>query len=98
MIIFLLKLGDKMNPFVFGQLPVIGSVFMIAKMGGDVVELFMADQEVQKFMEIDQQFDICVFEIFQVDALLGIPEKYNCHLVSFATFAAVLWTDDLTGK
>lgn len=58
----------------------------------------MSDVEVQKFLKSDQKFDVCLFELFFVDALLGIPEKFNCILVSFTTFATVKWTDDLTGK
>ncbi|KAG5673615.1 hypothetical protein PVAND_003644 [Polypedilum vanderplanki] len=90
--------GDEVNPFIFGQLPAIMTFFLISKMNTDVVDLFMQELEVQKFLEEDKsKYDICLFEIFMVDALLGIPERYGCHLISYTTFAAVRWTDDMTG-
>jgi hypothetical protein len=89
--------GDDVNPFIFGQFPAIGSVFMIAKMNVDCVNLFMEEPEVLKFLEEDNKFDICIFETFMVDALLGVPEKYGCHVITYATFAATLWIDDQTG-
>jgi hypothetical protein len=71
---------------------------MLSKLNIETVELFMNDKSVQNFLKEDRQFDVCLFEIFLVDALLGIAEKYNCILISYATFASVLWTNDITGK
>ena len=87
-----------MNPFIFGKFPAVGVMFMLTKMNSDVVDLFMANKEVQKFMDEDHKYDICVVELFLVDSLLGIAEKTNCIIVSYTTFAAVRWTDDMTGK
>jgi hypothetical protein len=54
-----------------------------------------------KFIELmksKEKFDVCVVEIFNYDALnLGVAEKFGCVLVSYATYAAVKWTDDMTG-
>ncbi|KAL7016545.1 hypothetical protein ACKWTF_010055 [Chironomus riparius] len=88
----------EVNPFVFGQFPAVGVMFMLAKMNSDIVDLFMANKEVQKFINEDQKYDICIFETFLVDSLLGIAEKTDCVIVSFLTFAAVRWTDDMTGN
>lgn len=90
--------GDEVNPFIFGKYPAIGTIFILSKMNADVVDLFMEDNEVQKLLKSDQKFDVCVIENFLVDALLGIAEKYNCIVISYATFATVKWTDDITGK
>ena len=87
-----------MNPFIFGKYPAIGTLVVLSNMNADVVDLFMEDTEVQKFLKIDQKFDVCLFEIFFVDALLGLAEKYNCILISFTTFGTVKWSDDVTGK
>lgn len=87
-----------MNPFIFGKYPAIGTIVVLSKMNADIVDLFMSDTEIQKFMKTDQKFDVCLLEIFNVDALLGIPEKFNCILMSFTTFATVKWSDDITGN
>lgn len=70
---------------------------MVSKLNHEVVELFMEDENVQNFLKEENKFDICLFEIFNVDALLGVPEKYGCHLISYMTFAGVRWVDDMTG-
>jgi hypothetical protein len=89
--------GDEVNPFIFGQFPAVGTIVMISKMNQDVVELFMEEPTVHEFLKEDNKYDICIFEIFMVDALLGVAEKTGCHVISYTTFGAVRWTDDMLG-
>lgn len=87
-----------MNPYIFGKFPAVGVLFMLYKLNADVVDLFMANKEVQNFLNEDRKFDVCIFETFLVDSLLGIVEKTDCALITYTTFGAVRWTDDMTGK
>lgn len=87
-----------MNPFIFGKYPAIGTLVTLTNMNADLVDLFMKDVEVQKFLKSNEKFDVCVFEIFLTDALLGIADKVGCVLISYTVFATVKWTDDMTGK
>lgn len=88
----------EVNPFIFGKYPAIGTVVILSKMNADLVDLFMEDSEVQKFINSDEKFDVCIYEIFLTDALLGIADKVGCILLSYTVFATTKWTDDMTGK
>lgn len=56
-------------------------------------------REVIKLLKSNEKFDVCLVEIFNYDALnLGVAEHFGCVLISYATYAAVKWTDDMTGK
>lgn len=71
---------------------------MLTKINVNVVDLFMSNSEVIKFLDEDNQYDVCLFERFLIDGLLGIVEKSNCVLIDFVAFAESLWIDDMTGK
>ena len=88
----------EVNPFVFGKYPAVVAMFMLAKVNAEVVDLFMANKEVQKFINEDHKYDVCFIELFLIDALLGIAEKSNCIIISFTAFSVVRWTDEMTGK
>lgn len=61
---------NPLNMFEFGGMdPTLGTFFLY-KMGNDLVNSVLSYPRVQKFLEEDQKFDVCVFEIFNADALL----------------------------
>jgi hypothetical protein len=59
-----------MNPLDFVDMPIILSVVMMPMMGADMVHEIMKSEELIEFMESDEKFDVCIFEIFTADALL----------------------------
>lgn len=58
------------NPFTLGNMHPLVIMTFLYKMGADVVNMFMQHQEVIKFMNSKQKFDVCIIETFNVDALL----------------------------
>jgi hypothetical protein len=87
-----------MNMFDIGKMPPISSMFFLYKMGSDLVNGVMSFPAVQKFLETDEKFDVCVVEIFNADALVGIADRFDCVLISYTTFGAVKWINDMTSK
>lgn len=60
---------------------------------------FTQHPKVIELLKSKEKFDVCLVEIFNYDALnLGIAEHFGCVLISYATYSAVKWTDDMTGK
>lgn len=60
---------------------------------------YIQHPKIVELLKSKEKFDICIVEIFNYDALnLGVAEYFGCVLVSYATYSAVKWTDDMTGK
>jgi hypothetical protein len=56
--------------FEFGGLhPLMGMMFLF-KMGNDLVNSCLSYKGVQEFMKEDQNFDVCVIELFNADAMV----------------------------
>lgn len=61
--------------------------------------MFLAHQKVKELLASNEQFDICIMEIFNFDALnYGVADHFGCIVISYVTFPAVKWVDDITGK
>jgi hypothetical protein len=67
-------------------------------MATEIIDHYTSHPKIIEFMQTKQKFDVCVFEVFNFDALLGIVDHVDCVLVSYTTCATVKWTDDMTGK
>jgi hypothetical protein len=89
---------EGINPFDLVHMPIIMSVIMMPMMGADMVRAIMEAPELNEFLAGDEQFDVCILEIFTSEALLGIAEKYNCVLLEYTTFDAYPWIDRISGK
>ncbi|KAG5673618.1 hypothetical protein PVAND_003647 [Polypedilum vanderplanki] len=90
--------GD-MNPLDYNDIPILLSVVMMPMMGADMINEIMKSEELNEFLERqDENFDVCILEIFTSEALLGIVEKYNCVLIQYTTFDAFIWIDKMTGN
>jgi hypothetical protein len=50
-------------------MPTLGSIFMLHKFGGEIVEAVMEHPEVQKFIKSGEKFDVCFLEVFHANAL-----------------------------
>lgn len=74
-------------------------IFVIHWMGSDIVEFYAKHPKVIELLNSDEKFDVCLVEVFNYDAVnLGVAERFDCIIVSYVTYAAVKWTDDMTGK
>ena len=74
-------------------------IFVIHWMGSDIVEFYAKHPKVLELLNSDEKFDVCLVEVFNYDAVnLGVAERFDCIIVSYVTYAAVKWTDDMTGK
>jgi hypothetical protein len=73
-------------------------LFVINWMAIEIVEHYTSHPKIKDFLKSGQKFDICVIEVFNFDALLGIADHVDCVVISYTTCASVKWTDDLTGK
>lgn len=60
---------------------------------------FIKHPKVVELLKSKEKFDVCLVEIFNYDALnLGVADYFGCILISYTTYAAVKWTDDMSGK
>jgi len=74
-------------------------MFVIHWMGSEIVEFYAKHPKVLELLNSDEKFDVCLVEVFNYDAVnLGVAERFDCVVVSYLTYAAVKWTDDMTGK
>lgn len=86
------------NPFEFGNMGPLFTEIMLFKMGKTFQELTFKNEGVKKLMSSGEKFDVCIYEIFAVDGLVGIGQHFDCHLIAFATFNAVKWINQLTSN
>jgi hypothetical protein len=62
------KMGD-MHPYVI--------MTFLYKLGADLVDAYMNHKGVKSFLEEDQNFDVCIFEVFNADAFLVSFQNYS---------------------
>ncbi|KAG5673616.1 hypothetical protein PVAND_003645 [Polypedilum vanderplanki] len=86
------------NPFEFIHMPIIMSMLMMPKFGIDMVNSVMKSEELHMFLKSNDKFDICIMELFGDEALLGIPEKFDCILLLYMTFDSFVWSDNIVGN
>lgn len=60
----------RINGFQVGNLHPLMSIPFLYKLGNDMVESHMIHPEIQKLMQSGEKFDVCIIEVFNVDALL----------------------------
>lgn len=58
------------NPFTFGKLPSALMIFMLYNFGALGVEMLMENDNIQTLMNSGEKFDVCVLEVFNIDALM----------------------------
>ncbi|XP_037038245.1 UDP-glycosyltransferase UGT5-like [Bradysia coprophila] len=89
---------DDMNIFDFRSVPMVAMLPFMYYMMHTLVDSVMVDDEVTKFMESKEKYDVCIVEVFNMDAIMGIADHVDCVIISFATFGAVKWVDDMTSN
>lgn len=62
------KFLENVNPFTFGKLPIPIMMWSLFSFGAMAVEMTLEHEGVKKLMKSGEKFDICVLEIFNVDA------------------------------
>lgn len=63
-------LENSPSPFTFGKLPIPLMLFSLFHFGALGVEMAMQHEGIQKLMKSDEKFDVCVIEIFNIDAVM----------------------------
>lgn len=58
------------NLFAAKDMRPIPTLLILYKMGNDLVNDYLTHPKVQKLLKSDAQFDVCVFEVFNADALV----------------------------
>lgn len=58
------------NPFNFGKLPAPLMLFMLYNFGAMGVEMLMENENVVKLMKSGEKFDVCILEVFNIDAAM----------------------------
>ncbi|CAG9809897.1 unnamed protein product [Chironomus riparius] len=86
------------NPFEYIDFPIFFSVIMMPPFGADMVKLVMKSENLDAFLKTDEKFDVCIMELFGNEALMGIPEKFNCALIFYNTYDALFWSDTISGN
>lgn len=87
-----------MNPFEFGNKSPIHVEMFLFKMGYMFQDLTFQHKEWQKLMNSGEKFDVCIYEIFALDATVGIGQHFDCHVIAFSTFNAVKWINHLNAN
>jgi hypothetical protein len=73
-------------------------LFMLYNFGAMAVDFAMTHEGVRRLMDSGEKFDVCVIEVFNGDAFIGLADHFECTLISYTTFGAVKWIDAMTGK
>ncbi|CAG9806947.1 unnamed protein product [Chironomus riparius] len=82
-----------------GAIAKIIEVFVIHWMGTEIVEFHVKHPKILELLNSNEKFDVCLVEVFNFDAVsLGVAEHFGCEIVSYMTYAAVKWADDMTGN
>lgn len=68
-------------------------------MGVSNLEMLLSNEVFRKeVLNSDQKFDLVLYEIFGIDALVGLGQHFNCPVIGFTTFAATTWANQITGN
>lgn len=60
-----------------------------------MVELTMSDDAVQKLLNSDEQFDVCVIEFLMNESLLGFAAHYGCKVIAMSTIGQIKYINDM---
>lgn len=63
---------QDMNMFDFHRIPVIAMVPFMYYMMADLLDKIMVDDEIVKLMKSKEKYDVCVIEVFNMDAIMVI--------------------------
>lgn len=58
------------NPFEYIDFPIIFSVLMMPPFGADMVKMVMKSENLEAFLKTDEQFDVCIMELFGTEGLM----------------------------
>lgn len=75
---FYISTENMPDAFKFEKLGAIDISMVISKMGADLVDAYMQQSNVKKFLKENKKFDFCIFESFNADALLVILLHHHC--------------------
>ncbi|KAL7017826.1 hypothetical protein ACKWTF_010543 [Chironomus riparius] len=94
------KYEKEMNvsAFDFGKMPVFMMVSMMSTFGMGVIDDTLNYESVQNFLKRKEKFDVCIVEIFYMEAYMAMAEHHDCILIGYTTFNAVGAIDEITGN
>ena len=81
-----------------GKMPVAMMMFFMMKMGVNLSNMTLGHPEVQELMNSNEKFDAVIVEVFNIEALMGLAQHFDCPLIGVTTFGAVKWIDKMTGN
>ena len=58
-------------------------------------EYTMSDPEVQKLLNSDEKFDICIIEFLMNESLLGFGAQFDCKVIGMSTLGQVKYINDM---
>lgn len=61
-----------MNIFEFRSVPMVAMIPFMYYMMHTLVDRIMVDDEVLKFMKSKEKYDVCIVEVFNMDAIMVI--------------------------
>lgn len=58
-------------------------------------EYTMSDPAVQKLLNSNEKFDICIIEFLMNESLLGFGAQFDCKIIAMSTFGQVRYINDM---
>lgn len=62
------------------------------------LEQGLASENVQKFLQEENHFDLVLGEFFNTNSFLGLAKKYNAPLIAVSSCVAMPWSNDWFGQ
>lgn len=80
-----------MDMFAFGNQGPVMQTFGLYMFTKAITEVTLSDEKVQKLLHSNEKFDLVIFEVFGLDALVGFGQHFNCPVIGYTTFGATKW-------
>ncbi|XP_070490971.1 UDP-glycosyltransferase UGT5-like [Chironomus tepperi] len=88
----------NLDAFDFGKMPIFMMIPLMPTFGISAINDVLSYESVQKLLKSKEKFDICIVEIFYLEAYMALAEHHGCILISYTTFNAVGMIDEITGN
>ncbi|KAL7024827.1 hypothetical protein ACKWTF_013205 [Chironomus riparius] len=88
----------KMDVFKISKYPKFFSIPLIQIRGYQIAENMMQIEAVQNFVKRKEKFDVCFLEVFNLHALTGLFDHFDCTYVPYTSSTVMQWADFLTSN
>lgn len=80
-----------MDMFAFGKSSAAMQYFGLFMFTKTIADVTLADAKVQKLLNSNEKFDLVIYEVFGIDAFVGLGQHFGCPVIGYTTFGASIW-------